>query len=252
MDHWSPPINAPVWGRPLRICFWDEPFKFSFKLKVWLEIIHFDSNGQTTTVCVGGTYAQSCFAKDAFKKLPTLCWIQRQQHFSKLKQASKMGKLNKMPINCMCLGVATTNILLRHQTVLLMRAFIAYVYTDTLPAANQAISFSTDARRTQRFTSTYSATKLLMHSFSLNTNMGCFQQTCLSPHCWHRVVKSCLHGTLRSKKTDKLVSKRTTKSWIKNLLCRDFCRLRNRKISFKLGDWMRNHFSQCISFVSVP
>lgn len=42
--------------------------------------------------------------------------------------------------------------------------------------------------------------------------MGCYQQTCLSPHCWHRVVKSCLHGTLRSRKTDKLVSKRTAKS----------------------------------------
>lgn len=133
--------------------------------------------------------------------------------------------------------------------MLLMRAFIAYAYTDTLPAANQAIFFSTDARRTQRFNSTYSATKLLMHSVSLNTNMGCFQQTCLSPHCWHRVVKSCLHGTLRSKKTDKLVSKRTTKSWIKDLLCRDFCWLRNRNISFKFGDWMRNHFSQCISFL---
>lgn len=68
-----------------------------------------------------------------------------------------------------------------------------------------------------------------MCSPSLNTIIFCIQQTCVSPHSWHRVVKSCLHGTLRSKKTDKLVSKRTTKSWIKNLLCRYFCWLGNRK-----------------------
>lgn len=51
-----------------------------------------------------------------------------------------------------------------------------------------------------------------MRSPSSSTDARCFQQTCLSPHCWHRVVKSCLHCTLRSRKTDKLVSKRTTKS----------------------------------------
>lgn len=37
------------------------------------------------------------------------------------------------------------------------------------------------------------------------------QQGCLSSHCWHRAVKSCLHGKLRSRKTDKPVSKKTTK-----------------------------------------
>lgn len=46
-------------------------------------------------------------------------------------------------------------------------------------------------------------------------------QGCLSPLCWHRAVKSCLHGKLRSWKTDKPASKKTTKSRIKNLLLED-------------------------------
>lgn len=86
-----------------------------------------------------------------------------------------------------------------------------------------------------------------LDAFSSLKHNHFIQQTCLSPHCWHRVVKSCLHGTLRSKKTDKLVSKRTTKSWIKNLLCRYFCWPGNRNNCGWMKNSFRRHVEQCLS-----
>lgn len=93
------------------------------------------------------------------------------------------------------------------------------------------------------------------HPNSLH-NFFC-QQGFLSPPCWHRAVKSCLHGKLRSRETDKPVSKKTTKSWIKDLLCKDLGFLRGRRHSFKCGlhmshrGWMRIHLSHTLSIFFV-
>lgn len=61
------------------------------------------------------------------------------------------------------------------------------------------------------------------------------QQGCLSSHCWHRAVKSCLHGKLRSRKTDKPVSKKTTEVLNKEPFVRRLRFLQERRHLFKFG-----------------
>lgn len=97
-----------------------------------------------------------------------------------------------------------------------------------------------------------------MRSPSRSTDARCFQQTCLSPHCWHRVVKSCLHGALRSRKTDKLVSKRTTKSpnkepFVRRLLSSGVSVGKRHSFSgawSTLEGWMRIYLAPACFFVS--
>ena len=93
--------------------------------------------------------------------------------------------------------------------------------------------------------------KSSMDSLTLAAFITFSQQGCLFPLCLHRAVKSCLYGKLRSRKTDKPVSKETTNAWIKNLLSKELGFLWGRRHSFKFGLHMRAGW-EWISLVHFP